>query len=86
MCTYLSTKAVTGCQGAAPLGTLKGMDKLRRRGDEMTIESIVKKHGGRLFNLAYRICGDKFLAEDLLQESLLQIHRALPSFREESSA
>jgi len=52
----------------------------------MTIESIVKKHGGRLFNLAYRICGDKFLAEDLLQESLLQIHRALPSFREESSA
>ena len=52
----------------------------------MTIESIVKKHGGRLFNLAYPICGDKFLAEDLLQESLLQIHRALPSFREESSA
>jgi RNA polymerase sigma-70 factor (ECF subfamily) len=51
----------------------------------MTIDSIVKEHGKRLFNLAYRICGDEFLAEDLLQESLLQIHRALPSFRKEST-
>jgi RNA polymerase sigma-70 factor (ECF subfamily) len=52
----------------------------------MTIDSIVKEHGKRLFNLAYRICGDEFLAEDLLQESLLQIHKAMPSFRGESSA
>lgn len=51
----------------------------------MTVESIVKEHGKRLFNLAYRICGDEFLAEDLLQESLLEIHKALPSFRGESS-
>jgi RNA polymerase sigma factor (sigma-70 family) len=51
----------------------------------MTFVSIVKEHGKRLFNLAYRICGEEFLAEDLLQESLLQIHRALPSFRKEST-
>jgi RNA polymerase sigma-70 factor (ECF subfamily) len=55
-------------------------------GQGLTVESIVKDLGTRLFNLAYRICGDEFLAEDLLQESLLQIHKALPSFRGESSA
>jgi RNA polymerase sigma-70 factor (ECF subfamily) len=54
-------------------------------GQELTVESIVRNHGKRLFNLAYRICGDEFLAQDLLQESLLQIHRALPSFHGNSS-
>lgn len=50
------------------------------------IDTIVQEHGKRLFNLAYRICGDEDLAEDLFQESLIAIHEALPSFREESGS
>jgi len=61
------------------------MEKSTSPGEKLTIESIVKEHGKRLLNLAYRICGDRFMAEDLLQESLVSIHEALPSFRGESS-
>ncbi len=50
------------------------------------IESIVREHGKRLYNLAYRICGDAELAEDLYQESLIAINQALPSFRGESTS
>jgi DNA-directed RNA polymerase specialized sigma24 family protein len=49
-------------------------------GQELTVESIVRDHGKRLFNLAYRICGEEFLPQGLLQESLLQIHRACRPF------
>ena len=58
----------------------------RRPGSPPTIESILADHGKRLYNLAYRICGDQDLAEDLLQESLIEIDRALPKFRGESSS
>jgi DNA-directed RNA polymerase specialized sigma24 family protein len=37
----------------------------------------VNEHGKRLFTPACHICGNETLAEDLLQESLLEIHRAL---------
>ena len=49
------------------------------------LEDIVRCHGKQLYNLAYRICGDEVMAEDLLQESLLNIYEALPQFEERSS-
>ncbi len=49
------------------------------------IENLFKTEGKRLYNLAYRICGDPDLAQDLLQESLIEIYRAFPKFRGESS-
>jgi DNA-directed RNA polymerase specialized sigma24 family protein len=49
-------------------------------GQELTVESIVRDHGKRLFSLAYRICAEEFLAHHLLQKSLLQIHRACRPF------
>jgi RNA polymerase sigma factor (sigma-70 family) len=51
----------------------------------LTIEAIFKKHGKRLYNLAYRICGDQIYAEDLLQESFIHIQKALPNFHFKSS-
>ena len=49
------------------------------------LEDIVRLHGKKLFNLAYRICGDEVLAEDLLQESFLNIYKAIPGFEGRSS-
>ncbi|MBN1798942.1 MAG: RNA polymerase sigma factor [Spirochaetales bacterium] len=58
------------------------MDKTE---ESISIDDIVKKHGKRLYNLAYRICGDQTYAEDLLQESFIQIQKALPNFHFKSS-
>lgn len=56
--------------------------------DEMTsavLEDIVRVHGKKLYNPAYLICGDEALAEDLLQESFLNIYKAIPGFEGRSS-
>lgn len=51
----------------------------------MTVDDIIKEHGSKLYNLAYRLCGDPQWAEDLMQESYLEIHHSLPTFQGHSS-
>ncbi len=68
------------------LNVMAGDLSTEERPDEpCTVESILTRHGKRLYNLAYRICGDAELAEDLLQESMIEIMKALPRFRGMSS-
>lgn len=48
-------------------------------------DAIVREHGPRLYNLAARMTGDREVAQDIVQEALLLVHRKLPGFRGESS-
>ena len=52
-------------------------------GDDRAFEAIVERYQGRVFRLACRLTSDTD-APDLLQETFLQVHRHLRSFRGES--
>ena len=52
----------------------------------MDIETLVREHGKKVFNLAYRITGNRLDAEDVTQDTFLQVHRNLHRFRGDSAA
>ena len=52
---------------------------------ERQINRLVDEHGGQLFALAQRICGDPHQAEDLVQEVFLNAARSWESFRGDAS-
>jgi RNA polymerase sigma-70 factor, ECF subfamily len=53
--------------------------------DVPAFEELYQHHSTRLFNLAWRMCGTRADAEDLLQEIFLQAYRKLPDFRGDST-
>lgn len=56
-----------------------------RAGDAAAFEELYKRHAGRLFNLTLRMAGSVAVAEELLQEVFLQVHRKLHAFKGESA-
>jgi RNA polymerase sigma-70 factor (ECF subfamily) len=52
-------------------------------GDDSAFEAIVGRYQARIYRLACRLTSDTD-APDVLQETFLQVHRHLPSFRGES--
>lgn len=52
-------------------------------GDECAFEQLVRAHQRYVFNLAYRVLGDRSEAEDVAQETFVRAWRGLPSFRAE---
>jgi RNA polymerase sigma-70 factor (ECF subfamily) len=46
-----------------------------RRGDDVAYEVLFERHGGAAFSLAYRMCGRRTLAEDIVQEAFLSLWR-----------
>ncbi len=46
-----------------------------RRGDGVAYEALFERHGGAAFSLAYRMCGRRTLAEDIVQEAFLSLWR-----------
>jgi RNA polymerase sigma-70 factor (ECF subfamily) len=49
---------------------------LVKEGDARAFEVIVDRHGGAAFSLAYRMCGRRAMAEDIVQEALLSMWRS----------
>jgi RNA polymerase sigma-70 factor, ECF subfamily len=56
------------------------------RGRIDMFEALVRRHADSLYGFLHRRTGDAGLAEDLLQEVLLRLHRHADSFRGEGSA
>ena len=49
---------------------------LVKRGEARAFEVVYERHSGAAFSLAYRMCGAKGLAEDVVQESFLALWRS----------
>ncbi len=57
--------------------------KLRDR-DEKAFREIVDLHGDRVFNLTYRMLGNREEAEDVAQEVFITVFKSIDSFRGDS--
>jgi RNA polymerase sigma-70 factor (ECF subfamily) len=53
-------------------------------GDHQAFSEIYERHKKRVFSICVRIVRDFALAEDLTQETFLQVHRKIASFRGDS--
>src|ERR1700735_4016753 len=49
---------------------------LVRDGDARAFEVIFDRHGGQAFSLAYRMCGRRAMAEDIVQEAFVSLWRS----------
>src|ERR1044071_1348124 len=56
--------------------------KFRRCDRAATFEALVRLHQDSIYRVAYRLCGDKDDAEDLIQEALLEAFQAFGRFSE----
>ncbi len=54
-------------------------------GDERAFAELYRRFGGLVFNLAWRLSGDREEAADLTQEVFLRLFRHLPRFRGDSA-
>lgn len=52
---------------------------------DRTVEALVRKYGQKVYNIAYRITANQLDAEDVTQETFIQVHRNLHKFRGESA-
>ena len=55
-----------------------------RGGDREAFEALVARHQGAIYRLAFRLAGNEHDAEDILQETFLQVFRKLSTFRGEA--
>ncbi|MBV8818198.1 MAG: RNA polymerase sigma factor [Acidobacteriaceae bacterium] len=56
-----------------------------RSGDSQALDSLVKRYLGDVYDIAYRVLGDRDVAQDAAQEAFVNAMRGLPRFRGESS-
>ncbi|MDH5174544.1 MAG: sigma-70 family RNA polymerase sigma factor, partial [Elusimicrobiota bacterium] len=55
--------------------------KKSQKGDYPSFEELVKRYEKKIYNLAYRIMGNKKDASDVLQETFLQAFKKLSGFK-----
>jgi len=55
-----------------------------KAGDPHAFEELVERHQERVYRLALRLTGSPADAEDVLQDTFLQVHRNLDGFRGDS--
>lgn len=56
-----------------------------RAGDRTAVEVLLERYQARIYRFGLRLCGDPSDAEDVVQETMLAMAKALPSFRGEAS-
>jgi RNA polymerase sigma-70 factor (ECF subfamily) len=57
--------------------------RLRER-DERAFKELVSEHRDRVFNISFRMLGNRHEAEDIAQEVFITVFKTIDSFREES--
>ena len=55
----------------------------RAQKDPQAFEELVRRYADRIFNLAYRMTGNRAEAEDMAQEAFIRAYRGLPGFKPE---
>ena len=75
----MSINVATQPQGEARLIALA------KDGDEQAFEALFNAYEGRVYSLCVRMTGDLSEAEDLAQETFLQLFRRISTFRNESA-
>jgi RNA polymerase sigma-70 factor (ECF subfamily) len=58
---------------------------LAAAGDRKASRALYDRHAARVHRLAYRVCGDPDLAEDLTQDVFVKVFRSLGQFRGDSA-
>ncbi len=56
-----------------------------RQGDLRCFQTLVEKHGGKLYAVAYRITGDGAEAEEIVQEAFVNAWKGIRGFRGDAS-
>lgn len=56
----------------------------QKDGDESAFDELVARHYGHAYQIAYGTLGNREDAEEVVQDTFLRIHRALPAFRGDS--
>ena len=64
---------------------IAGLIRACRRGDQGAQFEVYKLYYKAMFNTAFRIMGDSFEAEDIMQEAFLKAFSKLESFKEEAA-
>src|SRR5881392_1947615 len=59
------------------------LKRLRAR-DERAFRELVSAHRDRIYNITYRMLGNKSEAEDVAQEVFITVFKTIDTFREES--
>ncbi|HPH69798.1 MAG TPA: sigma-70 family RNA polymerase sigma factor [Kofleriaceae bacterium] len=62
----------------------KALLKRLRDRDERAFRELVEAHRDRVFNITYRMLGNRAEAEDVAQEVFIAVFKTIDSFREES--
>jgi RNA polymerase sigma-70 factor (ECF subfamily) len=70
---------------SAPVRDERALIAEAATGDRVAARELYDAHVERVHRIAYRICGDADLAEDLTQDVFVQVFRRLDQFRGESS-
>ena len=59
----------------------EGLVERVKRGDARAFEILIDRHKRMVFNVAYRILGNRDDAEDAAQESFVRCYKSISSFR-----
>jgi RNA polymerase sigma-70 factor (ECF subfamily) len=59
------------------------LQRLRDR-DERAFKELIQEHGGQIYNLLYRMIGNRAEAEDIAQEVFVTVFKSIDQFRGES--
>ena len=55
------------------------------RGDSRAFELLMQAQEGRMYAVAFRMCGNREDAQDCMQEAMIRIYRAMNTFKGQSS-
>ncbi|MEO8504433.1 MAG: sigma-70 family RNA polymerase sigma factor [Acidobacteriota bacterium] len=78
-------EAITFQSSAVVLDPDTDLAERHRRGDARAFDEVYSRYSSMVYNLAWRMSGDRDQAADLTQDVFLRIYRHLGSFRGHSS-
>jgi RNA polymerase sigma-70 factor (ECF subfamily) len=78
-------QAAPSSPAASPLSSESEIIALVQAGDQLAFAQLYSLHKRRIYSLCLRMVGNVAEAEDLTQETFLQLHRKISTFRGDSA-